>query len=1083
MYHLRQKEDILFKFAGLFYLKSNVIGKSTMTRSAFRIHHLFILIFCLFIMGACTSPSDEQSESKASSRKERSRKQKRRSTAQRTNQLAKAQSDAALRALDAAFEEPDSQLPSEQTKKADSGMKSEAKTDPVRDPGAKEIKTEREIDKSKQSARADGEKQVITIDDPGSEVPAIPPIVATIQEEKAVPIECENGGTVELTDGFTIIVPAGALKNDSTVEVQHVMAGKEENHLIADFEFYQVTAKENGSELNQPALVRLPYDPEALGDVDPGEIRVSHRLASGQVEEIQPRVNRQEHYVEVDIDSFSGLARYWPGDYAGLGKERIEHARQNGAVMVRTSYYSQHTSQWCWAACLAMMVSSCNRNIQTQEVAEIMEATVSQMGQFKTSYAQSVPLVSGVYVDLPKLQNAEPVKSMEFDVYTTGAITEGDWRGFLISLLDKGHPVLVNLAGFLGHVVLLVGYDASGFFVHDSEGKLLEHLGLTADNAKLGYYHVTFDQWSTAVDLKSWFFVDVVVPTKVTPEVAGEQRKALTIQILPDWCIRFVRQNGVEKDIYLYWNGRVLGGCGFSAVRQDSVEHMLGREGLCNSDRLDVFKALIHNMGLGHMEDSFTGRLEVWLSTMDGATRGRLSNALKKTSEIRGRTANHEENLLWGETSAASQPGARYIGINERAELSLKDGLDFTRNPLEPGEYVLEVELLPLNGNQPIDRAQIPFRMHPAVVTGLQAEDAVTLEGHPAHRVSWGPCGDEHWSSDKLEYVIYRNIWKQSGGQPYRLEEAVATIDEGIYETLLELPSDAQGDDILVTYQVVAKLTRGNEEYSSPFSRPVEAPRSEVSGPFTFRLEEALFTRWDVLNFVEHTKVEDRVAVPTTSPYERTFEINHRGDDMVYEVAYEFPTTLTFSSLVSHKARRDQINGALFLKNEADFNLKTKITGTALVGHSMYTKHLIHIATLVPDRDPVETQSEEYVPGMLTLSGPAWERKEVIIKKDAQIAWLNELTDITNMDELTAGMAGEYLTSVELVERKPKSENHEQETNLHLKVPANNGIVMADQRNDGPVWCSVWMEALENIGQREPRLPKYTLILRYKLQN
>lgn len=721
-------------------------------------------------------------------------------------------------------------------------------------------------------------------------------LTVEILDQKEVRIEGDKGGKVELQDGFILTLPPGALNTDSDLSVQHAFADKRQNSLVADFEFYRIVARQNGSKLLKPATLQFRCDPQKPGQDELSQVRVIHRLPSGEIQQLVPEVDAERQILAVQVDSFRDFWFWWPNSEWKKARD-VKAGKDPNSVLLQVGYYSQGPEhEWCWAACASMLASAHGSQLQPQEVAEVYKATRSQL----KSLAVDLPLA--------KLEKEKFSNQLHFETKSAGFLLQEDLQGYLMNQLDDKRPVWVLVPGsylkqlaanipFSGtnaepsHYVLLVGYDQQHFYVHDPNGALIERIpGTTFNERHLCYQPVTYEEWSRINEWKG-----SITNLAFVRQPASDDPRTLTLQVLPNGGLSFSREHASPNETTMHWNGHVPGGCGFSVMDENAGESLFGREGLCNSDRISKLRVMIHNARMGEFQETlFNGRVELWLINAANNQSGQLGKA-KEVRKIQGSTTNNLEDLLLGK-NAAGAPAAPdgYVELDQRGDVSLRDALDFTTRPLRPGDYVLEVRLHMESGDQLLDRVRVPFKMRPAVVPQPVVTQVTNADGEVVHRIVWKPSAEElRVASSRMEYIVYRTVRNGSDVEPKEiLDSPVRRLPDGSYATDSTMPNPAHQ----IEYQVSAVVDR-KRDLASPLSQPAEVKTPEKTSTEKQGKRYKLVFVYSNAMQQDGTKwARSYAQVPVKSPFKWKSTEDQQGG--LIEAVFTFPDALAFDHYV-----------------------------------------------------------------------------------------------------------------------------------------------------------------------------------------
>lgn len=645
--------------------------------------------------------------------------------------------------------------------------------------------------------------------------------------KKTLAYRRQEGGSLKLDDGFTLTLPAGALKGDTNIEVEHLVADKDANGLVDEVEFYRVKVQGASTQLDQPARIRLPFDPQNPPlETESEKIVVAHATPSGRIEYLDVNPDPRG-FVEVETTSVAtDWWRPWNNPYVKLADEAINDTRTKR--LIRAPYYSQGDAEWCWATCAAMLLGTYGHAVQPHQVAEVF-------GKTKSQGASLWPIIG---TDLDDISAKLKLPSVPITQHALGTLTEKNLRGWLIHQLRNGRPVWVGLPHYKGfsfpgrsdHAILVVGYDHVGFYVHDPSGALIKELLIRrkrnprsdpkVDDEKLALFHVRYDEWQHTLYPSFFQYRPWSVSSAFVDADGGQSQKTITIQLVSrdhatvsgEGGIHFARDEIVfadQKDVYYYWNGLAPGGGGFSPTAVDDAK--VGIEGLCNSDRLKSFYVLLHNTS----DTDFHGRV---ILKLNGTPIG-VSVDAKVPAETTNRPIELTSKASPTETQAPRVITRPYVNIEARSRLSLREAFDFIQHPLVQDTYSLEVEVL--SENQVLDRDSVVFPARAAIVPPPKAEKVPRADGRPVHRITWRPSREEtRVGRERIRYSVHRIVMEGDGiaSRGY-LESPIQRREDGTYATEYVLVEHPKLSKLEFLYRVIA-IVDERLEFASPMSQP-----------------------------------------------------------------------------------------------------------------------------------------------------------------------------------------------------------------------------------------------------------------------
>jgi hypothetical protein len=171
------------------------------------------------------------------------------------------------------------------------------------------------------------------------------------------------------------------------------------------------------------------------------------------------------------------------------------------ALDLPVPYEMQGSTGWCWAASTAMILRYYGKNVHVWDVGKSM-FVCAYLGQIKE------------YID-----SAYPGE-FNTSIGTYSSVSD-QIREDIEGKLSKGYPVLLRVFSWAmgGHMVVVTGYNSSGFFINDPSGALFE-TGLGRPRA-LVYIH-EFASWEELKPLiEKGPFSDVFLIIEALPQPTG----------------------------------------------------------------------------------------------------------------------------------------------------------------------------------------------------------------------------------------------------------------------------------------------------------------------------------------------------------------------------------------------------------------------------------------------------------------------------------------------------------------------------------------------------------------------------------
>ncbi|MDB5312410.1 MAG: hypothetical protein JWO38_6612 [Gemmataceae bacterium] len=282
-------------------------------------------------------------------------------------------------------------------------------------------------------------------------------------------IRKDQGGTVEMPDGVRLTVPGGALPADTDITLRRIQLPM---HGTAPIAMIDVDA--GGVKLSSPATLTIPCPRGKKGAAPPSGYKIYH-IHGKKLTELPCRYDAGRQTVSCDASEFSPVILVALGIFVGsleftfgpglslTGPE--EFLASLPAKLcdppLPVPYYAQGDASWCWAAGAQMLMMSHRekRDVEIWDLAFDKEAPT-------TRGLRPVEQALGVLPDM-FIQRNIPV---EYDILPW----KSHWvtAGYIAAQLSKGQPVWLGIYG-QSHVLVAVGYNRRGIFVHDPSGAII----------------------------------------------------------------------------------------------------------------------------------------------------------------------------------------------------------------------------------------------------------------------------------------------------------------------------------------------------------------------------------------------------------------------------------------------------------------------------------------------------------------------------------------------------------------------------------------------------------------------------------
>lgn len=293
-----------------------------------------------------------------------------------------------------------------------------------------------------------------------------------VEEEEAQTVAAQ-GAVLRLPSGGKLSIPPGALKGTDAIVFRRLAARQKDTalyHIESSVGSLEVPAE---LELPLPAtppadreyaaLVVLFHNESDPGRLLPAEFRKGDRLVKVKTKEMSviavaiiwgtvatPIVT--EVYMRT-VNTDERLLQAIAAAKAGA---------KDPAILIRAPYYWQNKTMWCWASCLAMAVHAANgttKNLEKpqkpQTIASVVGAeTDSGLGGWRFWVGSSCQPFA--YVRESTGAEVEPFRWIHY----------ADLIQYIFTNLANRCPVVVDVQAHI-HTIVIVGYDADGFWVQD----------------------------------------------------------------------------------------------------------------------------------------------------------------------------------------------------------------------------------------------------------------------------------------------------------------------------------------------------------------------------------------------------------------------------------------------------------------------------------------------------------------------------------------------------------------------------------------------------------------------------------------
>ena len=285
-------------------------------------------------------------------------------------------------------------------------------------------------------------------------------------------ISPQTGLELTMPNGGTVSAPINSVTENTPFLITEL-----------DFtEFSQVSRRvfqvdTSGTPFLQPIRLQLPAPEKAEGDSN--EFVVYRNAPEEPITELPHTYDSANNLISFESDRFSTLI---------IERKQEASGPPVSQRILDVPFYPQGNSYWCWAASSQMIFKYYGKDIEAWEVARYFEMPPDDGPTLLRLGIGSYDRLFGSF-------------GLEIDDISGWASLD-HFRTYLTKQIDRGHPLMVLVQNAI-HAIVVVGYDASGVYVHDPSGfSILNAKGVnTAAELfpNLGRSHFTWDQFKSAL--------------------------------------------------------------------------------------------------------------------------------------------------------------------------------------------------------------------------------------------------------------------------------------------------------------------------------------------------------------------------------------------------------------------------------------------------------------------------------------------------------------------------------------------------------------------------------------------------------
>lgn len=401
-------------------------------------------------------------------------------------------------------------------------------------------------------------------------------------------IDRATGGTVELPDGFKIIIPPNALSHSTNITIKRVLSAEapQERRSFTPMTYtYNVDAE--GATLLADATIVAPYDPTQIPSGTTRD-QIAIEFYDGEAWIVTDSVTDvANHVLAVDTDHFSGWRAAFDRAFC-YAKSLFSSQRLTGIP-----YFSQDMYGWCVDTSLAMLLQFYGYDIRNYDIANHFDQCDTTCGLSDSEIDQYLTNL-GVVAEIKTWDN---LKRNHYLGTINYYFLNSKLKHYIKSTLTCGNPLMIgshvtkqdeNLV--VGHAYLIVGYNSSGVYISDPSTSFLETYASNYDGPnKLNNFHISWDDFSNGIardllHLDDNFHLTTLVITNET----SSTNLTGSVQLIPS----FFAQNQTSPPLELLefsWASDYLYGYKYVANPAGSRNATPAYgDNLTNQDKLDL---------------------------------------------------------------------------------------------------------------------------------------------------------------------------------------------------------------------------------------------------------------------------------------------------------------------------------------------------------------------------------------------------------------------------------------------------------------------------------------------------------------
>ncbi|MBN1292840.1 MAG: IPT/TIG domain-containing protein [Candidatus Latescibacteria bacterium] len=358
----------------------------------------------------------------------------------------------------------------------------------------------------------------------------------TVLETKKQKID-SAGGTISLSDGSSVVFPAGAISSPTDFTLKKIAP---DSYFDGDdLERIVLSCTGNVNTFNSMVEIRVPL-PDGMTAADSSRIfagLIDDESGAVTIEHTEIRMIDNKPVLVLPTKHFSNRLLEWfvgptpPDNYGPL----------------TVTYFNQGSSNYCWATSLQMVTEAVNHD-NSNEIFDI----IGKMGVDESGITAGSFRFSSTLAGIVSSRTGVKPDRMIWDY-----INVNNMKDYLKREIGvRQHPVAL-FNGVWEHAVVIVGYTGNTFYIHDPA---------STTSSSIGYTSKTWDQIAGGIGLLT-NMVTLSIPKSIQSPVTD-----VTVNIMPD-AFDFIRpavKDGEKSNYYRFkWDYTKSDGYSF---KEDNIK-------------------------------------------------------------------------------------------------------------------------------------------------------------------------------------------------------------------------------------------------------------------------------------------------------------------------------------------------------------------------------------------------------------------------------------------------------------------------------------------------------------------------------